>query len=126
MNIFTTFVLGILVGWLIEWVIDFVYWRNRFAQTELQSAAVRLPESKVAHPYQPASLAASHRDDLKIIKGIGVVIEGKLNEAGIYTFQQLGNLSPAELKHILGTVIERLSDEESLLAQARQLARGKE
>jgi NADH-quinone oxidoreductase subunit E len=64
-------------------------------------------------------------DDLKIIKGIGPVIERKLNESGIYTFEQLGNLTTAQLRRILGNSIERLSDEESLLQQARDLARGK-
>ena len=73
---------------------------------------------------RPAIQAA--RDDLKVIKGIGAVIERKLNEAGIYTFEQLGNLTPADLRRILGTAIERLADEESLLQQARHdLARRK-
>ncbi|HSK67051.1 MAG TPA: hypothetical protein VK888_08980 [Anaerolineales bacterium] len=126
MNIFITFILGVLVGWLIEWVIDFVYWRRRFAQMETKSVSGRLSETDTMHQIQPAIPAASRRDDLKMIKGIGVVIERKLNEAEIHTFEQLGGLSPAELRQILGNVIERLSDEESLLAQARQLARGKE
>jgi predicted flap endonuclease-1-like 5' DNA nuclease len=126
MNIFTTFILGVLVGWLIEWLIDFVYWRRRFTQMEDKSVAVRLSETDTMRQIQPAIPAASRRDDLKMIKGIGVVIERKLNEAGIHTFEQLGRMSPAEFKQILGNVIERLSDEESLLAQARQLARGKE
>jgi predicted flap endonuclease-1-like 5' DNA nuclease len=64
-------------------------------------------------------------DDLKVIKGIGVVIERKLNEAGIYTFDQLGGLTVAQLRRILGKTIERLSNEESLLQQARDLAREK-
>ena len=64
-------------------------------------------------------------DDLKVIKGIGPVIERKLNEAGIYTFEQLGNLTVSQLRRILGNAIERLSDEEALLQQARDLARRK-
>ena len=64
-------------------------------------------------------------DDLKVIKGIGTVIERKLNEAGIYTFEQLGNLTPADLRRILGAAIERLANEEALLQQARDLARRK-
>jgi predicted flap endonuclease-1-like 5' DNA nuclease len=64
-------------------------------------------------------------DNLKVIKGIGPVIERKLNDAGIYTFEQLGNLTASGLRRILGDSIERLSDEESLLRQARDLARRK-
>ena len=72
---------------------------------------------------RPAVKAAP--DDLKIVKGIGPVIERKLNDAGIYTFEQLGNLTVADLRRILGNAIERLSDEEALLQQARDLARRK-
>ena len=72
---------------------------------------------------RPAVKAAP--DDLKIVKGIGPVIERKLNDAGIHTFEQLGNLTVADLRRILGNVIERLSDEEALLQQARDLARRK-
>jgi predicted flap endonuclease-1-like 5' DNA nuclease len=64
-------------------------------------------------------------DDLKVIKGVGPVIERKLNDAGVYTFEQLGNLTASGLRRILGNTIERLSDEESLLRQARDLARQK-
>lgn len=64
-------------------------------------------------------------DDLIVIKGIGPVIARMLNDAGIYTFEQLAAQTPASLRAILGNVIERLSDEESILSQARQLAERK-
>ena len=38
-------------------------------------------------------LAAQVRDDLKLIKGIGPVMEKKLNEFGVYSFEQLGRLT---------------------------------
>ena len=127
MNPWFTLILGLLIGWLIEWVIDYFYWRRRYA------------EKGVAYPPDPASRSSTARasevephsavkvvpDDLKTIKGIGPVIERKLNEAGIYTFEQLGNLSAAGLRRILGNTIERLADEETLLRQARDLARRK-
>jgi large subunit ribosomal protein L21 len=122
-----TFILGLLIGWLIEWLIDYFYWRRRYPQKEIASTpqaratAVAVPEPAPEPP--PAARTAP--DDLKIIKGIGPVIERKLNEAGIYTFGQLGDLTVADLRRILGNVIERLSDEESLLQQARDLARRK-
>ena len=123
MNPVFTFVLGLLIGWLIEWLIDYFYWRRRYAEKEIayvpETAENRVPqvmESEV----QPAAPVVP--DDLKVIKGIGPVIERKLNGAGIYTYEQLGNLTVADLRRILGNVIERLSDEEALLRQARDLA----
>lgn len=127
MNTLFIFILGLLVGWLIEWLIDYFYWRTRYAEKEVVPARQTTSESRVAPvsavESRPAVKAAP--DDLKIVKGIGPVIERKLNDAGIYTFEQLGNLTAADLRRILGNAIERLSDEEALLQQARDLARRK-
>lgn len=122
-----TFILGLLIGWLIEWLIDYFYWRRRYAEREVVSAPRTTSESRVAAMgvVEPRPAVRVAPDDLKIVKGIGPVIERKLNEAGIYTFEQLGNLTVADLRRILGNVIERLSDEEALLQQARDLARRK-
>jgi predicted flap endonuclease-1-like 5' DNA nuclease len=125
MNTPVAFVLGLLVGWLVEWLIDYFYWRRRCAEREAALLAEYRSNAGV-----PAGRAAtvepdfqSHRDDLKIIKGIGPVIEARLNQAGIYTFQQLGELTTDDLERILGDMIERLADEGSILEQARTLAR---
>jgi predicted flap endonuclease-1-like 5' DNA nuclease len=127
MNPVFAFFLGLLVGWLIEWVIDYFYWRRRYAAREVTSAHETHAGSRAAlvreGEAQPAPRTAA--DDLKVIKGIGPVIERKLNDAGIYTFEQLGNLSVGGLRRILGDSIERLADEEALLRQARDLARRK-
>ncbi|MFT3891541.1 MAG: hypothetical protein QM730_07915 [Anaerolineales bacterium] len=124
-----TFVLGLLIGWLIEWLIDYFYWRRRYTERETRSnaTAVQVERNRpsVMPDIDPQPVVQAAPDDLKIIKGIGTVIERKLNEAGIYTFEQLGNLTPADLRRILGTAIERLANEESLLQQARDLARRK-
>lgn len=37
--------------------------------------------------------ADDKRDDLKLVKGIGPVYEGKLNELGIFTFEQIAKLN---------------------------------
>ena len=79
----------------------------------------------VTHNFSEAKNEAIKMGVLKIIKGIGTVIERKLNEAGVYTFEQLGSLSAADLRKILGNTIERLANEDALLEQARDLARGK-
>jgi predicted flap endonuclease-1-like 5' DNA nuclease len=64
-------------------------------------------------------------DDLEVIDGIGPVIARKLNDAGFYTFEQLAELTPDSLRNILGDMIKRLADEESLIKQARDLATSK-
>ena len=125
MNTLFTFILGVLVGWLIEWLIDYFYWRRRYAERE----AVHTPAPAQADRFSPAPDREPRPaveivpDDLKVIKGIGPVIERKLNGAGIHTFEQLGALTVGDLRRILGNTIERLADEESLLEQARELAR---
>lgn len=125
MNPVFTFFLGLLIGWLIEWLIDFFYWRRRYAPSP--EVAVRRPvsESRIAPVAAEEPPAKVVPDDLKVINGIGPVIERKLNDAGIYTFEQLGNLTAADLRRILGSAIERLANEDSLLQQARDLARRK-
>ena len=122
-----TFFLGLLIGWLIEWLIDYFYWRRRYAEKDVRFSDHTAQAVKPSVPDEAASTPATRvtPDDLKIIKGIGPVIERKLNDAGIRTFEQLGNLTPADLRRILGNSIERLADEESLLQQARDLARRK-
>ncbi|HLO16308.1 MAG TPA: hypothetical protein VK206_15855 [Anaerolineales bacterium] len=127
MNPVFTFILGLLIGWLIEWIIDWFYWRRRYAEkgtgpSEHPVRATAVPRQAIKEPKPEAKPA---RDNLQVIKGIGPVIERKLNEAEITTFEQLGNLNPDDLRRILGNTIERLSDEEDLLQQARDLARGK-
>jgi predicted flap endonuclease-1-like 5' DNA nuclease len=127
MNPVFTFVLGLLIGWLIEWLIDFFYWRRRYGERESPSRIEGTNIRRTVSGREPDTSPSVRvvPDDLKVIKGIGPVIERKLNEAGISTFEQLGNLTTAQLRRILGNSIERLSDEESLLQQARDLARGK-
>lgn len=125
MNPVFTFVLGLLIGWLIEWMIDYFYWRKRYANKETFNApeAAITDEPSPVRATEPAPVIQATPDDLKVIKGIGKVIERKLNDAGIHTYEQLGNLTPADLRRILGSTIERLANEESLLQQARDLAR---
>ena len=122
-----TFILGLLIGWLIEWLIDYFYWRKRYVDKEvaLPSRNTTRNRGSIAGDVESPSPARVKPDDLKVIKGIGPVIERKLNDAGIYTFEQLGDLTVSGLRRILGNSIERLSDEESLLRQARDLARRK-
>lgn len=175
MSPIAAFVLGLLVGWLVEWVVDLLYWRRRYMlilrsakqcqqqvhtleaelqtqvrmvadgdqqlaalkgelavlQMELESwksraleapaRAVEPVETEEAPPAGPPT-----PDDLLVIKGIGPVIAGRLNRAGITTFEQLAAMNAVQLRELLGDIIQRLSDEETILEQARQFAHRKQ
>ena len=49
---------------------------------------------------KPLFVAPDEKDDLKIIKGIGVVMEKTLNDFGITTFKQLAGFQQAEIKMV--------------------------
>lgn len=61
-------------------------------------------------------------DDLVAVDGIGPVIARMLNDQGIFTFADVAALTPQDLRELLGERIERLANEEKILAHARQLA----
>ena len=61
-------------------------------------------------------------DNLQKINGVGLVISKRLYNNGIYTYEQLAAQTPQFLREILGDLVQRLADEESIIEQARQLA----
>lgn len=84
-------------------------------------------ESVAAAVAAPLSFASSSdaKDDLKRIKGIGAVIEKKLNALEIYTFAQISEFTEESISH----VEEHLSfpgriTRENWVAQAKSLAAG--
>ena len=79
---------------------------------DLQSIAKRLEEMNtliqgLAQEGEGAEEAASPagKDDLKLISGIGPVLEGKLNGAGITTYQQIAALRDDEIERLESDVI---------------------
>ena len=70
-------------------------------------------ERDITPPTQP--------DDLTVIKGIGPVIAKRLNQAGIYTYEQLAGLTLDEFEEALGNLLERFINERSILRQAHEL-----
>ncbi|MCX8491457.1 MAG: hypothetical protein ORN54_10350, partial [Cyclobacteriaceae bacterium] len=66
-----------------------------------------------------------NRDDLKLISGIGPVIESKLNAIGIYTFKQISEFTP-EIIDFVVTSIKFFQDRigrDNWIGQAAALAR---
>ncbi len=71
--------------------------------------------------------AKSDADDLKEINGIGPAYEAKLNEIGIYTYEQISKLKAAdreELSAIDGITREKIESEE-WVKQAKELLKNK-
>ncbi len=134
MNIIAMFVLGLLIGWLAEWVIDWYYWRSRMytvvkENTDLKERISSL-ETKRNQSFKPdkglALTDKEGRDNFEAIKGIGPVFARRLREAGINTFEQLSQLTPERLGDILGDRYKRLfSNQETILAQAKDFAQQK-
>jgi predicted flap endonuclease-1-like 5' DNA nuclease len=84
-----------------------------------------VPGNREAEIIKQARMAAgslTKLDDLEVILGIGPVIARTLNEACIFTFTDLAELTAEELRAIVGERIQRLADEDDILAQARELA----
>ena len=135
MNLVAMFVLGLLVGWLAEWAIDWVHWRGRLQgmtneNTTLRERIIALearkPQRRVSAKNLPLT-DADGNDNFQAIKGIGPVFAKRLNAAGVVTFQQLSTLKSSQLEAILGTLYKRFfSKQETILAQAKEFAKQKE
>ena len=141
MGVIASIVLGLLIGWLVEWVIDWFYWRGRMRPVAKENARLTQDnkvlqeriaslETKVSRKSQLAKTRPTsdkaRKDNLQAIKGVGPVISKRLNEAGIYTFEELSQLTTNELEEIMGSLAKRFfPKQESILTQAREFAQQK-
>lgn len=132
MNSLAFLVLGLLIGWLIEWAIDWFYWRRKIVVMEDEIA--KLKEKNIALESKKKGRGAktkptrtrSGQDNLQAIRGVGPVIAKRLNEAGVYTFEEMAELTPDELQEILGELIKKFfPGEDKMIAQAREFANQK-
>jgi predicted flap endonuclease-1-like 5' DNA nuclease len=143
MRAFKVFIFGLLYGWFIKIAFDRIYRENEiediwnenaglkeYIHTLEQRLEPKSLESKSVRRTEPLSVESpapkpttSEKDNLKIIRGVGPVIEKKLNHAGVHTFAALAALSAEQLESILGSQVKRLQDENDLIAQARKLAK---
>jgi len=71
--------------------------------------------------------AATVKDDLQVVKGIGPVMEGKLNDFGVYSYEQLGRLKAADIETLattLGSFPDRI-DRDKWVSQSKRLFKKK-
>jgi len=97
-----------------------------------QTTALGLASMPAAETSQTAVAQTSRKtdtakDDLKIVEGIGPKIEKMLNEAGIYTWEQLADTPVEKLEAILekGGPAYKVHNPQSWPFQARLAAQGK-
>ena len=89
------------------------------------TAFVKKAPAKKPAPKKPVQKAASSKDNLKQVKGIGPAIEKKLNASGIHTFAQIAGWSAAQQS----ALAEKLAfsgrvEREEWVKQAKVLAKG--
>jgi predicted flap endonuclease-1-like 5' DNA nuclease len=129
MNVIAMFVLGLFIGWLAEWAIDWFYWRGRIGtiareNTSLRERIMSLEAQKKPRPLSAKGLPLTDKDgndNFQAIKGIGPVFAKRLKEAGVTTFEELSRLTSSELEKILGNLYKRFfSRQETILAQAKE------
>ena len=141
MNGTAIFVLGLLLGWLAEWAIDWFYWRGRIQgvvneNTTLKEQITSLKEqiTSLKAKKSPRLFSAKNipiidkngNDNFQAIKGVGPVYAKRLKEAGVTTFKELSQLKSKQLEEILGTLYKRFfSKQETILTQAKEFAKQK-
>lgn len=132
MNVVAMFVLGLLIGWLAEWAIDWYYWRGQIRtiareNTSLRERITSLEVQKKPRPLSAKGIPLTDKDgndNFQAIKGIGPVFAKRLKDAGVTTFEQLSRLTSKELEEILGNLYKRFfSKQETILAQAKEYAK---
>lgn len=117
--IWEAFLGGLIAGWLLEFAIDYVFWRPRRicseAEEELQEAVVLLRRevSRLRRQQdgdgeeQEDDEEEKEPDDLQKIWGIGPKVEAVLCLRGITTFSQLAATDPETLEDLLENAGER-------------------
>ena len=147
MKVLRVLFVGLVFGWLMRWIIDKIFLEedlrmlvneNDLLRQRLQT--LEAPRTRQDRPVQrpaPASLPMEevepvaamgsgpippHRDDLKMIKGVGPQIEKKLNTAGVYTFDQMSRLTTEQLQAILGVSRRNVQNTDNLITQAKKFA----
>lgn len=150
MKAMRVFILGVIFGVYLKWIIDEIYARDHLRMIANENTQLRDRLSLLEQPkpletrpimqtaptpqpdQRPAPVATpkparrtTARDDLKKIKGIGPVLEKKLHAAGVTTYQQLSRLTTQELQNILGISKRVVQSADNLISQAKKLAQKK-
>ena len=131
---------GFLLGWVMSTLIEWVWFRQRRVRPEaagrVRASTVRdivaereaLAAERTAPPVsttqagdvRPMPTASSYPDPLWRVRGIGVIYQKRLYEAGIFTWHQLASSDVDTLR--AAAQAPATSDPSLWIAQARELA----
>ncbi len=75
---------------------------NIFEQEDLEIGEESLEDKGYSFLSQAGikSASSTEKDDLKLISGVGPFIEKKLNQIGLFTFEQIASLSPDQVEQV--------------------------
>ena len=129
-------VVGLIIGWLIEWVIDWTYWRRghqrllkQLASADSEITALRSSLKSASASRDdiapPAPNTPRGKDPLEVIKGIGPIFARRLNHGGIFTFEELARLTPAEVRRVVAVADWHKIEPEEWIAEAAQWAQAR-
>ena len=79
----SVFILGVLSGWLVEWLFYNFYWKSRKKENSVNAEAETVIDKK---------------DDLNTLFGIGPSMVKHLQKVGVSSFKQLGEIDVEVLK----------------------------
>lgn len=134
--------IGLTVGWLLNWVVEPLLGRRagqageqateygqalidlqqRMSAIEAVLSGGRAQDNLTSGGRTITKVILREKDDLESIKGIGPVFAERLNEAGVYTFEQLAGTSPEHLRQHASPKEFQEVDVDSWIEQARELA----
>ena len=148
MKVLRVFFLGLIFGWFMRWVMDLIFLEEdlRILKNEntlltqrlktfetpksLEATSVQKREDQPPAmektspaPTRKSRSVSAKRDDLKQIKGVGTKIEKQLNSAGVYTFDQMSQLTTADIQAILGLSKHVEQKANNLISQAKKFAK---
>ena len=122
-------VAGAIIGWVVEWIIDWRFWRSDLTVTSDEEARLRkeldvarLEINNLQNRVQQQNTTGRKTDRLQDISGIGQVYARKLNDAGIYTFTDLADVSIERLTEIINPQEWQSLDFDAWIRQARTYA----
>ncbi len=83
-----------------ETVSDELIAADEFVEEDDKQEVAAEPQTRQIFAEEPAEAEAEDKDDLKRIKGVGPAIEKTLNELGIYSFNQIAEMSEYEIDRV--------------------------
>ncbi|MDN5203152.1 hypothetical protein QQ008_17315 [Fulvivirgaceae bacterium BMA10] len=93
------------------------------SQGAASAGTIDLATQSIAERWGFSVVSPDKKDDLKLISGVGPYIERKLNNLGVYTFQQISEFTPQTIKKV-GEAIEFFPgriEREGWVDQAKEL-----